>query len=123
VNGHGRHLGCFDTVEEAARAYARAQLRQHGEPPAPPAQSAAEQFRQEEEGKEEIDLEPFRSKNSSGYRGVSLAKKTRKYSASHRVKDRTYFLGTFDTKKEAARAISDSTVDHLPHLVRDPVQK
>ena len=64
------YIGMFDTVEEAARAYARAYLSQNGGPPAP---SAFALFRQEAEGEEEeIDLEPFRCEtNSGGYRGVS----------------------------------------------------
>jgi len=54
VNGRSMHLGYFDTAEEAARAFARAYLRQHGGPPAH-APSVAGQFRQEEEGEGEID--------------------------------------------------------------------
>jgi len=33
VNGKYRYLGAFNTVEEAAQAYARAYLREHGGPP------------------------------------------------------------------------------------------
>jgi len=36
-DGQNTRLGYFDTIEEAARAYARAYLTQHGGPPAPPA--------------------------------------------------------------------------------------
>ena len=39
VNGRHTHLGTFDTVAEAAQVYARAYLREHGGPPAPPAPS------------------------------------------------------------------------------------
>jgi len=47
--------------------YARAHLRQHGGPPAPPALSASDQFQQDAKGKEENDLEPFRSDTNSQY--------------------------------------------------------
>jgi len=104
-NYANKHLGYFATVEEAARAHARAYLSQHGGPPAPTAPSAAEQFRQEEEGEEEIDLEPFRSeKSSSGYRGVSWNSPKRKYKAQIWVNDCLRHLGYFDTAEEAARA-------------------
>jgi len=58
-------------VEEAAQVYAQAYLKEHGGPPGGAALTLAEQFRQDEEAKEEIDLEPFRSEtNASGYRGA-----------------------------------------------------
>jgi len=34
VNGDKSHLGCFDTAQEAAEAYARVYLEKHGAPPA-----------------------------------------------------------------------------------------
>jgi len=49
VNGHVMHLGNFGTVEEAAQAFARAYLRQHGGPPALPTPSVAGQVREKEE--------------------------------------------------------------------------
>jgi len=98
-------LGIFDTVEEAARAYARAYLRQHGGPPGPPALGLAEQFRQDEEGEEVIDLEPFRSeKNSTGYQGVRWNSSNQNYRAYTRVNDVDMTLGIFDTVEEAAQA-------------------
>jgi len=101
VDGHRRHLGLFDTVEEAAQAYARAYIRKHG---GPPAASPAEQFRKDEEGEEEIDLEPFRSTNSAGYRGVCWNSSNRQYHAQIKVNGQQRHLGLFDTVEEASRA-------------------
>ena len=104
VNGAKMHLGNFDTAEEAAQAYARIYLRQHGGPPAPPALSLAEQFRQKEAGEEAIDLEPFRSTNSAGYRGVYWQSRSQKYRVTITVNGADRRLGNFDTLEEAARA-------------------
>jgi len=108
VNGQEMSLGSFGTAEEAARAYARAYLRKHGGPPAPPvhASSLAEQSQQEKEGeKEENDLEPFRSeKSSAGYRGVSWIRSSQKYQAKIKVNGQEMYLGLFGTAEDAAKA-------------------
>jgi len=101
VNGHGWHLGYFDNPAEAAWAYARAYLRQHG---GPSASSLAEPLRQKEEGKEAIDLAPFRSTNNAGYQGVSWNSSSRNYTASITVDSVRRHLGYFDTAEEAAQA-------------------
>jgi hypothetical protein len=77
------HLGYFATAEEAAQVYAQAISKSTATGGA--ALTLAEQFRQDEEAKEEIDLEPFRSEtNASGYRGVSWHSGTQKYRAQVR---------------------------------------
>ena len=91
-----RHLGSFDTVEEAAQAYARAHLREHGGPSAPPALAVADHFREEEGGEEVIDLEPFRSeKGNAGYKGVCWNSGSMKYNAQIYVNGAQMHLGYF----------------------------
>jgi hypothetical protein len=123
VNGVLRHLGYFDTAEEAAQVYARAHLREHGGPPAPPAPSVADQLRQE--GEEEIDLEPFRSeKGCTGYRGVYWDTKKVKYQAQISVNGANQYLGYFDTVKEAAQAYARAYLsEHGGPLAAMPLQE
>ena len=56
------------------------------------------------QGEEAIDLEPFRSTNSTGYRGVSWNSSSRAYTARINVNGTTRYLGSFDTAEEAAWA-------------------
>jgi len=55
-----------------------------------------------EQGEEEIDLEPFRTTNSTGYRGVYSAS-NRKYQSQIRVRGQLISIGFFWTAEEAAR--------------------
>jgi hypothetical protein len=59
---------------------------------------------EEKKGEDEIDMEPFRSTNSAGYRGVCWDGGMRKYNGRIRVNGRNMHLGYFDTATEAARA-------------------
>jgi hypothetical protein len=47
---------------------------------------------------------PLRRNNTSGYKGVSFHKKTRRWLASLHTKERWLYLGLFDTKEEAYEA-------------------
>ena len=62
---------------------------------------AAGQFR-EESG--EIDLEPFRVDNPTGYRGVYWQSRDRKYQAKIKLNGQQVYIGSFGTAEEAARA-------------------
>jgi len=100
VNSVKKLLGYFDTVAEAAQAYARAYTRVHGGPPGPPAPSLADQY-----------LEPFLSKKSkSGYLGVSWNSNSQKYLATIGVNGVKKHLGLFDTAEEAAQAYARAYV-------------
>ena len=56
------------------------------------------------QGEEAIELEPFRSTNNAGYRGVKWISSRRNYQATIRVNGHSRHLGSFDTAEEAARA-------------------
>jgi len=97
---NSEHLGNFETAEEAARAYARVYLKQHGKAPEPIHEV---EFKPRPEIDEsQIDLEQFKSiKCQSGFRGVYP--KLKKFQARITVPGpREQNLGHFDTAEEAA---------------------
>ena len=102
-SGKQKYLGRYDTVEEAARAYARKYLEVHEGPPE--LQTVAERMATGSSGEGndmEIDLEQWRSSRSAtGYRGVRMQDgryKTQIWLPSGTQKH----LGMYDTAEEAA---------------------
>lgn len=55
----------------------------------------------------------LRRVNKSGFRGVSLHKKTNKYLATIRIRGRSKYLGYFFTAKEASEAYEAAAKKHL----------
>jgi len=62
----------------------------------------------------------IRINNTSGYRGVTLEKRTGKFYARITVKNKAKQLGTFDTKIEAAKAydryVKDNNLEHTTNF-------
>ena len=69
VNGGTRHLGYFDTAEEAARAYARAYIRKHEVEPKAEAK-AKETEEQEDSGKCAVVKTGKRRRNAPDYKNL-----------------------------------------------------
>jgi hypothetical protein len=51
--------------------------------------------------------------NTSGYKGVWLCQRTRRWKANIKVKRVTYHLGTFSTAEDAARAYNEAALKHF----------
>ncbi|EOD04890.1 hypothetical protein EMIHUDRAFT_107557 [Emiliania huxleyi CCMP1516] len=109
VNDGGKrvHLGCFDTAEEAATAYARSEYgradaaKQLQPRAAPTAAGAAAILQAAREG---LTLTAS-SNNSTGYKGVAFCPKhsgSKKYELSVWVGGKKVFLGYFATAEQAA---------------------
>jgi len=54
--------------------------------------------------------------NTSGYRGVSFHKQTKKWSATIRINNKSKYIGLYNTKIEAAKAYNDYVdIHNLEH--------
>ena len=71
VNGHNMHLGYFDTATEAARAYAKAYLREKGRPPAP--RASGKMAQQKALASSENDVDDDEDEASSSLRPAKRA--------------------------------------------------
>lgn len=67
-------------------------------------------------------------RNTSGYRGVSLCKQTNKWRASCALHGKSYRLGRFNTKEEAARVRDEFAKElhrefYQPSLIESPLSE
>lgn len=99
-----KHLGSFHNEDEAAQNYNRAALEWYGE-------DCFQNVIGENNNAEKVDVKPTRKLKrhrvgTTGFRGVaeSSYKKTHKFIAQINHKKKYEYLGTYDTKEEAARA-------------------
>uniref|UniRef100_A0A7S2RTF1 AP2/ERF domain-containing protein n=1 Tax=Mucochytrium quahogii TaxID=96639 RepID=A0A7S2RTF1_9STRA len=113
--GIQHYLGIFHTQEEAARAYDIRARRYYGN------DTSATNFPSDEVAKSvcvqaalrngtevtEMDHDA-RKQPTSSYRGVSYKNKDQKWVAQIRHKNKQYYLGIFETEKEAALAYDTS---------------
>jgi hypothetical protein len=120
VDGKHKHLGRFDSREDAARAYNEAAKRLHGnfarlnEIPSPNPDPNIDDI----DGNG-VDDQPHTNSrklhrcrrqrnNTSGYKGVSWNKQCSKWRAGIEVNGRGINLGDFDSKEDAARAYNEA---------------
>ena len=101
VSGEMRYLGTYDTVEEAARAYARKYLEIHGEPPEmslPVAEPEAKRARRHPDIRRKVS-------GPSRNRPQGIFAKNGRYKAEITLPSgESKCLGIYDTANEAARA-------------------
>lgn len=98
IDGKLRHLGCYETKEEAAKAY----------------NVKAEEVYGEFAFLNEVDHRDFKIKlrqKTSRYKGVCKVKKGNKWSANIVSKGEIIFLGNFDSEADAARMYNFWAID------------
>ena len=94
------HIGCYETIEEAAMAYDANARHYYGE-------YACLNFPQKKQNSKYIVTMPdnqIRKNNTSGFRGVYFTKRANKWIAAIEKDKKKYHLGHYDTPEEAARA-------------------
>lgn len=103
VNGKGVHLGYFSDIADAARAYNEAALKHHGNfanlnivEPLLPVRSRS----------------VLPSNNTSGFRGVMWNRRTNRWEAEIRVKNKLKRLGWFSDPKKAALAYNMAALEY-----------
>lgn len=101
VDGKQKYLGSFDCEDDAAEAYNAAVLENYGE-------DAYRNIIGEDNSANNVTVQEMlraeRRKNKPTYRGVYIRGEKRYISAQIVIGDRTVYLGTFNTRKKAARA-------------------
>src|SRR5690606_7933946 len=65
------------------------------------------------------NLGQVRANNTSGFRGVWLDTRLGAWRAQANIDHRIFQLGPFDTKEEAAKAVSDFRREHMPNSLID----
>jgi hypothetical protein len=65
-------------------------------------------------GENNQNLKGAKRNNQSGIRGVRFIKTSKKWDARFQVNKKPIFVGTFDTKEEAEKAIIAARKDHMP---------
>lgn len=102
IEGKSIYIGTFNTAEEAAKAYNIKAIEYFGE-----------FARLNEVNHEGFDIEKNRVKSYDGYRGVCFHKRDKKWQASRSHKGKKYYIGQFDTEKEAAIAYDEFLLNEL----------
>ncbi len=101
INGHLKHIGTFETAEEAAKAY----------------NVMAEEHFGEYAALNDVDhagyIIPERRKAWSEYRGVTYHKHKKKWYAFIQLDGKTRHIGVYLTEEEAARAYNEYAYEVL----------
>lgn len=102
VEGKSVYIGTFSTAEDAAKAYNVKAIKYFGE--------YAHLNEVDHVG---FDIESSRSRNYGKYRGVCFHKRDKKWQASRSHKGKKYYIGSFGTALEAAKAYDSFLVNEL----------
>lgn len=115
VNGKTTHIGYFDDLESAARAYdevARRVFKEFATLNFPnPDENGVHDIRttiHQSPPSEEVTTKRVGNNNKSGFKGVSWDNSRKKWKAQIEINYKNKFLGRFSNKEDAARAYDDS---------------
>ena len=104
ANGRGRHIGCFDNEEDAARAYNQLAKSLHGEFAK---YNDVSPLFPEPEWKPQV-LWPT---NTSGFRGVCFDKRTGRWLVSITCCGKQMYIGRFTDTTSAAKAYDKAAIE------------
>lgn len=102
INGKSIYIGTFKTAEDAAKAYNIKAEKYFGE-----------FARLNDVDHSGFDIEKNRVRPFEGYRGVCFHKRDKKWQASRTHKGKKYYIGQFNTEKEAAIAYDEFLINEL----------